>query len=55
VIKRDEINKGTVNISFPEKEIKMSKQNIEIAVFDEKGKQLDAYKTYFEGPFKLAF
>jgi hypothetical protein len=55
LVKRDEISKGTINISFPEKEIKLSKQNIEIAVFDEKGKQLDVYKTYFEGPFKLAF
>jgi hypothetical protein len=55
VVKRDQISKGTVNISFPEKEIKMSKQNIEIGVYDQKGKELDVYKTYFEGPFKLAF
>ena len=55
LVKRDQISKGTVNISFPEKEIKMSKQNIEIGVYDEKGKELDVFKTYFEGPFKLAF
>jgi proline racemase len=55
LIKRDQISKGTVNISFPEKEMKLSKQNIEIGVYDKNGKELDVYKTYFEGPFKLAF
>ena len=55
IIKRGEITKGTVNISFPEKEISLSKQNIEIGVYDKKGKLLDSFKTYFEGPFKLQF
>ena len=54
-IKRGEITKGTVNISFPEKEITLSKQNISISVYDEKGELLDTFKTYFEGPFKLQF
>ncbi len=55
LVKRDQIAKGTVNISFPEKEIKLSKQNITIEIYDETGKKLDAYKTYFEGPFQLPF
>ncbi|MBS1548507.1 MAG: cytochrome c oxidase accessory protein CcoG [Bacteroidetes bacterium] len=55
IVKRDQITKGTISISFPEKEIALSKQNIEIAVYNEKGEKLDEYKTYFEGPFKLAF
>jgi len=55
VVDRDKITKGSVNISFPEKEMKLSKQNISIGVFDEKGKMLDSYDTYFEGPFKLQF
>lgn len=55
VVKRDQIAKGTVNISFPEKEIKLSKQNITIEIYDKSGKKIDTYKTYFEGPFKLAF
>lgn len=55
LIKKGEITKGTVNISFPEKEIELSKQNIEIGVYDKNGKMLDSFKTYFEGPFKLQF
>jgi len=54
-IKKGDLTKGTVNISFPEKEIKLSKQNISIGVYDENGKLLDTFKTYFEGPFKLQF
>ena len=54
-VDRDKISKGTINISFPEDEIKLSKQNIEIGVYDLNGKLLDSYKTYFEGPFKLQF
>lgn len=53
--KKDQITRGTVNIAFPEKEIKLSKQNITIGVFDKNGKKLDEYQTYFEGPFKLGF
>lgn len=55
VAKKDQITKGNVNISLPEKDVKLSKQNITIGVYDQKGKLLDSYKTYFEGPFKLAF
>ena len=55
IIKRGEITKGTVNISFPQKEISLSKQNIEIGVYNKDGKLLDSFKTYFEGPFKLQF
>lgn len=54
-IDRDKIEKGTINISFPEDEIKLSKQNITIGVYDQQGKLIDSYKTYFEGPFKLQF
>lgn len=55
VVERDKITKGTVNISFPEDEMKLSKQNITIGVYDMKGKLIDSYQTYFEGPFKLQF
>lgn len=55
VIERDKITKGTINISFPESEIKLSKQNITIGVYDMKGNLIDSYQTYFEGPFKLQF
>lgn len=54
-VARDQMSKGTINISFPEKDINLSKQNIEIGVYDENGKELDKYKTYFEGPFKMQF
>lgn len=54
ILKGDEILKGNINITFPEEDIKFSKQNMEIGVFDEKGKMMDSFKTTFEGPFKLA-
>jgi len=54
-VKRDKITKGTINIQFPEKEIKLSKQNIKIGVYDQNGQQLDSYETYYEGPFKMQF
>ncbi len=52
---RDKLTKGTVNITFPEADIKLSKQNIELGVYDDKGKLLDTYDTYFEGPFQIGF
>ena len=52
-LKKDKMTKGTVNISFPEKEIKQSKQKVKIGVYDQSGKELDTFETYFEGPFKL--
>lgn len=52
-LKGDEILKGNINITFPEEEIKFSKQNMVIGVFDEKGEMLDSFETTFEGPFKL--
>ena len=55
VVERDKITKGTVNISFPEDKMKLSKQNITIGVFDMNGKLIDSYQTYFEGPFKIQF
>jgi cytochrome c oxidase accessory protein FixG len=56
ILKKDNITKGSINISFPEKDIKLSKQKIKIGVFDNKtGKLLDAYETSFEGPFKISF
>ena len=55
IIKGDVMIKGNVNISFPENEVKLSKQNIEIGVFDANGEMLDSYKTYFEGRFKFQF
>lgn len=54
-LQRDKLLKGTVNISFPEAQIKQPKQTVTIGVFDEKGKLLDTYETYFEGPFKMQF
>ena len=54
ILKGDQILKGNINISFPEEEIKFSKQNMVIGVFDEKGKLVDSFETTFEGPFKLA-
>jgi len=55
LIKRDILTKGTMNISFPSKEMNLSKQNIVIGVYDEKTNDLiDSYKTYFEGPFRMA-
>lgn len=53
IIKGDEMIRGSVNISLPEKDVKSSKQNIEIGVYDESNQLLDSYSTYFEGPFKL--
>ncbi|MFP7657501.1 MULTISPECIES: cytochrome c oxidase accessory protein CcoG [Chryseobacterium] len=53
VLKGDQILKGNINITFPEKDIRFSKQNIVIAVLDEKGKIVDTFETTFEGPFKL--
>ncbi|REC47711.1 cytochrome c oxidase accessory protein CcoG [Chryseobacterium pennipullorum] len=54
ILKGDEILKGNINITFPEEDIKFSKQNMVIGVFDEKGKLVDSFETTFEGPFKLA-
>ncbi|MDQ0780811.1 cytochrome c oxidase accessory protein CcoG [Chryseobacterium sp. W4I1] len=53
ILKGDEILKGNINITFPEEDIKFSKQNMVIGVFDEKGELLDSFDTTFEGPFKL--
>lgn len=54
ILKGDQILKGNINISFPENEIRFSKQNLAIGVYDEKGKLLDTFETVFEGPFTLA-
>ena len=54
LLKRDNLLKGTVNISFPEADISQPRQNITIGVY-ENGKLLDTFDTYFEGPFKLQF
>ncbi|PJJ66125.1 cytochrome c oxidase accessory protein CcoG [Chryseobacterium geocarposphaerae] len=53
ILKGDQILKGNINITFPEKEIQFSKQNMTIGVFDEKGEMVDSFETIFEGPFKL--
>jgi len=53
ILKGNEILKGSISISFPEKDVKFSKQNITIAVIDDKGEVLDTFETTFEGPFKL--
>ena len=45
-VDRDKITKGTINISFPEKEIKLSKQNIKIGVYDNNGKLIDTFDTF---------
>jgi cytochrome c oxidase accessory protein FixG len=54
IVDRHTIKKGTINISFPEKDIRLSKQSISIGVFDVKGNLIESYETYFEGPFKLS-
>lgn len=54
-VDRDKIVKGTINISFPEKQMKLSKQNLKIGVYDQEGNLVDTYKTYFEGPSKIQF
>ena len=53
ILKGDEILKGSISISFPEKDVEFSKKNITIAVINDKGESLDTYETTFEGPFKL--
>ena len=55
LLKKDQITKGSVNLSFPEKEIKLSKQKVKIGVYDTKGELLDSFETSFEGPFKIQF
>lgn len=55
ILKRDAMIKGTINVSFPENQIKLSKQNLKIGVYDMNGKLLDSFNTYFEGPFKFQF
>ena len=55
VLKKDQMTKGTVNLSFPEAEIKSSKQKVKIGVYDPSGKLLDSFDTSFEGPFKIQF
>lgn len=55
ILKRDTMIKGTINISFPESQITLSKQNLKIGVYDVDGKMLDSFDTYFEGPFKFQF
>lgn len=55
ILKRDTMIKGTINISFPEGQIKLTKQNLKIGVYDMDGKLLDSFNTYFEGPFKFQF
>lgn len=55
ILKGDQILKGNINITFPEKEIKFSKQNMTIGVFDDKGNMVDSFETVFEGPFQLSF
>ncbi|MGI9650799.1 cytochrome c oxidase accessory protein CcoG [Chryseobacterium sp. RLHN22] len=54
-VEKDKIAKGTISITFPEKEMNLSKQNITIGVYDLKGNLVDSYDTYFEGPFKIQF
>lgn len=55
VLKRNKIKKGDLKVDFPVSEIKLSKQNIEIGVFDNSGKMIASYETIFEGPFKFSF
>lgn len=55
ILKRDAMIKGTVNVSFPVSQIKLSKQNLTLGVYDMNGELLDSYTTYFEGPFKFQF
>ncbi|MGO8609617.1 FixG Ig-like domain-containing protein, partial [Rhizobium johnstonii] len=40
IVERDKIVKGTINISFPEKQITLSKQNLKFGVYDQEGNLL---------------
>lgn len=55
LLKKDQITKGTVNLSFPENEIKLSKQKVKIGVYNSAGELVDSFDTTFEGPFKIQF
>lgn len=55
ILRKDKLEKGTVNISFPEKDIKLAKQKIVIGVYDQGGNLLDTFETTFEGPFRMGF
>lgn len=55
VLKKDKISKGSLDVNFPEKQIKQAKQKISIGVYDANGKLLDTFETYFEGPFNQQF
>lgn len=52
-VKGNKMLKGNINISFPEKEVKFYKQNINVGIFDKDRKLLDSYQTIFDGPYKI--
>lgn len=54
-IKGQETFKGSATISIPEDELKTSKIDVTIGVFDEKGIKIDDYTTTFAGPIKISF
>lgn len=51
-VEKRKISKGTINVSFPESQMQRSKQSITVGVYDSKGKLLDTYEVYFQGPIK---
>jgi polyferredoxin len=53
ILQRDQIIKGTVNVSFPKSEMNSPKQKIIIGVYDQNGKELSSFDTYFQGPFRF--
>lgn len=55
IIQRDKMLKGTIKVQFDKNEIKLTKQDIVIGVYNKKGELLDSFKTYYEGPFNLNF
>jgi cytochrome c oxidase accessory protein FixG len=55
LLKKNQLNKGSIKVSFPAKRIKNSKQNITFIICDTEGKKIESFKTNFEGPFKITF
>ncbi|MDR1876042.1 MAG: cytochrome c oxidase accessory protein CcoG [Flavobacteriaceae bacterium] len=47
--------KGTATVKIPQSDLKKTKEEITIGIFDDKGQKVDEYKTNFIGPSKVRF
>ncbi|MDR2121972.1 MAG: cytochrome c oxidase accessory protein CcoG [Flavobacteriaceae bacterium] len=54
-IKSKETLKGNATVKIPQSDLKKTKEEIIIGVFDDKGQKVDEYKTNFIGPSKVKF